>query len=671
MPDPVIVAAPATPPILRTRSLQTPQTLDWASLKVKVTPAPLTIAIEDASGKTLQEIKLADDGITFRSGALPLFGMGEGGPQYDRRNHQYTLRNGQYNPDQRIEGGRVPIPWILSPEGWALFFHQPFGITDLTSTEVRFRPVQTGVLLPLDLFIVISPDPAGLLAEYAALTGSPHFPPMWSLGFLQSHRTLAGRDEVMSEAATFREKKLPCDAMIYLGTGFCPSGWNTGHGSFEFNPAVFPDPAKMLAELHREHFHVVLHLTRPPEKLFGKVTDSISAVQDVNNAAHYWSTHREVFQLGVDGWWPDEGDALDPAARFARNRMYWEGPLLDRPNVRPFALHRNGYAGMQRFGWLWSGDVNSDWKALAAQIPVGINTGLSGMPWWGTDTGGFIPTREFTGELYVRWFQFSAFCPLFRAHGRNWKLHLPWGWNTGDYGPVEVDRAQLTDESNLHDATVEPICREYLNLRYRLLPYLYSAVREAHDSGMPVMRAMWLHYPDDPGAVARGDQYLWGRDMLVAPVVEPGARVRRVYLPAGMWYDFHTLQRVPGGREIERAVDLSTLPLYVRAGGILPFGPIKQYTGETVREPLRIRVYPGANGQFSLYEDDGISFAYERGEFMRVGMRWDDARRELHLALESGSRMLGPAVRPLEIETPGQAAISRVNFRGAPLVVRL
>jgi alpha-glucosidase/alpha-D-xyloside xylohydrolase len=653
--DPVIVADPATPPILRTRSLNSPLTLPWGPLKIKLSATPLTIAIEDANGKTLQQLKFDDEGITFRTGALPLFGVGEGGPQYDRRDHEYTMRNGQYNPDQRVEGGRVPIPWIISPEGWALFFHQPFGIINLASPEGHFRPTQTAVVQPLDLFLVISPDPAGLLAEYAALTGYPHLPPMWSLGFLQSHRTLASRDEIMTEAATFREKKLPCDGLIYLGTGFCPSGWNTGHGSFEFNQAVFPDPAKMIAELHSEHFHVVLHLTKPPEKLFGQAADTGAAAQDDNNAAHYWSKHREVFQLGVDGWWPDEGDSLDPASRFARNRLYWEGPLQDRPNVRPFTLHRNGYAGIERFGWLWSGDINSDWKALAAQISVGINTGLTGMPWWGTDTGGFIPTREFTGELYVRWFQFSAFCPLFRAHGRNWKLHLPWGWNTGDYGPIEVNRSQLTDESNLHNASVEPICRQYLNLRYQLLPYLYSAVREAHDTGMPVMRAMWLHYPDDTKSVQRGDQYLWGRDILVAPVVEPGAKTRRVYLPPGEWYDFWTNQTVNGGREIERAVDLATLPLYVRTGAILPFGPVKQYTSEPVNQPLRLRVYPGAEGHFSLYEDDGVSFAYERGQFTRTEMRWDDHRRELHL---SNGR-----ARTLEIELP-HGPKKRVEFSG-------
>ena len=670
--DHAIVGTSVTEPILRTRSLDDPGVVQWGSLTVKVSASPLTISIEDAQGKQVQKIAIdkAEGAVAFHCGSAPLFGLGEGGPQYDRRRHEYTMRNGQYNPDQRVEGGRMPIPWLISPEGWGLFFHQPFGVTDLTSPQGGFRPIEPSAVPPIDLFLVVCPEPSSILYEYAELTGHPHMPPLWSLGFMQSHRTLANRDEVIGEAVTFREKKLPCDAMIYLGTGFCPSGWNTGHGSFEFNRAVFPDPGKMFEELHRQHFKVVLHISRPPENLTGRVTDTGAAAQDTDNAAHYWATHRNVFRLGVDGWWPDEGDKLDPAARMVRDRLYWEGPLKDRPDVRPFALNRNGYAGIQRFGWLWTGDVNSDWKALAAQIPVGINTGLTGMPWWGTDTGGFMPTREFTGELYVRWFQFSAFCPLFRAHGRNWKLHLPWGWNSGEYGPIEVDRSQLTDEANLHNAAVEPICRQYLNLRYQLLPYLYAAVRESHDTGMPIMRAMWLHYADDAQSTERGDQYLWGRDMLVAPVIEPGATTRRLFLPRGSWYDFWTAERVEGGREIDRAVDLATLPLYVRAGGILPLGPVKQYASQVVNEPSSIHVYPGADGQFALYEDDGATFAYERGQFTRTIVKWDDARRELTLALAPGSKLLAPGARPLEIGLP-RGAKKRIEFSGKPLTVRL
>jgi alpha-glucosidase/alpha-D-xyloside xylohydrolase len=377
--------------------------------------------------------------------------------------------------------------------------------------------------------------------------------------------------------------------------------------------------------------------------------------------------HRTLLAAGADGWWPDEGDALNTPSRLTRIRMYWEGSQIDRPNQRPFALHRNGYAGMQRYGaFLWSGDVSSLWETLKNHVPVAVNVGLSGIPYWGTDIAGFVPTKELTGELYVRWFQFAAFNTLFRSHGRTWKLRLPWGWNTGETGPVETPNVPL-DPKELHNAAVEPICRKYLELRYRMMPYLYSAVREATVTGMPVLRALWLHYPDDPAAVLRGDQYLWGRDVLVAPVVEQGATSRKLYLPRGNWYDYWTNERLEGGREITRKVDLETTPLYVRAGAIIPMGPVKQYTAEKVDAPLTVVIYPGANGSFLLYDDDGASFNYRKGEWTGLEMAWNDARKSLSVRLAPGSKLLGD--RDLEIKAG--AATKRATFHGRPLEMRM
>jgi alpha-glucosidase/alpha-D-xyloside xylohydrolase len=457
-----------------------------------------------------------------------------------------------------------------------------------------------------------------------------------------------------------------------LGTGFCPSGWNTENGSFVWNDRVFPDPKEMLDELHREHFHAVMHAVILSDKLHGTVHDPCDVSRfDEEAASCHWDAHRKDFAMGVDGWWPDEGDPLDIPSRLVRNRMYWEGPQMDRPNERPYALHRNGYAGMQRYGsFLWSGDVYSTWETLKTHVPIALNTALSGIPYWGTDIGGFVPTPEFTAELYVRWFQFGAFCPLFRCHGRTWKLRLPWGWNTGDPGPVEIRNyggAAIPDSSQLHDARVEPICRKYLELRYRLLPYLYSAVRECATTGMPIMRALWMHFPDDPKAVECGDQYLWGRNMLVAPVVEKGATTRTIYLPRGAWYDFWTHERVEGGREISRPVDLETIPLYVREGSILPLGPVKQFTGEKVDEPLSISIYPGADGSFLLYEDDGSSFDYRKGEWMGIQMAWDDTRRALSLQLAPGSRLLASGPRAMTVQLAGVAR--KITFDGKPVQV--
>ncbi|MGH9144673.1 MAG: TIM-barrel domain-containing protein, partial [Vicinamibacterales bacterium] len=312
---------------------------------------------------------------------------------------------------------------------------------------------------------------------------------------------------------------------------------------------------------------------------------------------------------------------------------------------------------------------------LKTHVPVAVNTALSGIPFWGTDIGGFVPTKELTGELYVRWFQFGAFCPLFRSHGRTWKLRLPWGWNTGSLEPDEIVSTTVgaanPDPSELHNAAVEPICKTFLELRYRLLPYLYSAVRQAHDSGMPIVRALWLHYPDDRDAAACGDQYLWGRDILVAPVVERGASFRAVYLPAGRWYDFWDESAHDGRRRVNRAVDLATMPLFVRAGALLPLGPVKQHTGETVDEPLTLRIHPGADGAFTLYEDDGATFDYQQGAWMGLEMRWADARRTLTLQLARGSRMLAPASRRLTVRVAGTRTARELSFSGAPIEVRL
>jgi alpha-glucosidase/alpha-D-xyloside xylohydrolase len=251
---------------------------------------------------------------------------------------------------------------------------------------------------------------------------------------------------------------------------------------------------------------------------------------------------------------------------------------------------------------------------------------------------------------------------------------LPWGWNTGELGPNEIASytggAANPDPSELHNADVEPICRKYLELRYRLMPYLYSVVREGHDTGLPIMRALWLHYPDDLVAIARGDEYLWGRDILVAPVTEKGANSRRSYLPRGAWHDFWSEEKIEGGRVIDRPVDLATMPLYVRAGAIIPMGPIKQYTSEKVDGPLTLTVYPGADGAFTLYEDDGSTFNYRKGEFTKIRLTWNDSRRLLMLRLAEGSRMLPPLSRRIEVRLAPDRTARAVVFEGRPIQVQ-
>jgi alpha-glucosidase (family GH31 glycosyl hydrolase) len=689
--------------------------MKMGALSVTVTQTPLSVRVADAGGRTVQEIAVDDAGVLeFLVGDAPLLAFGEGGPQFDRRGAIDAMRNGQGGYQLRTHGGRVPVQWLIGTAGWGLFIHQPFGAFNLQGPKGRMT---SAAPLPLDCFVAVSKQPAEIMREYARITGLPEMPPLWSFGYQQSHRTLAGPDEIMWVAKTMREKKLPCDTLIYLGTDFCPSGWNTHNGEFTWKKETFPDPKKAIEDLHELHYKVVLHVVIEGLHLTGTVKDPCTTPElsgrtpdekgEVVNGRWprersvgcYWPHHKGVFDLGIDGWWPDQGDGLDAPSRLNRIRMYWEGSQMWRPDERPYALHRNGYAGMARYGaFLWSGDVYSTWETLKTHVPVAVNTGLSGIPYWGTDIGGFVPTPEFLGDLYVRWFQFAAFCPLFRSHGRTWHLRLPWGWNLGELGPEETATYQgagRPPDSELHNVQVEPICRKFLELRYRLMPYLYSAVRQTALTGMPIMRALWLHYPDDPVAVARGDQYLWGRDILVAPVVEKGATSRKVYLPAHRspgeggprpstssgrpepvegresWFDFWTEEKVDGGREIDRAVDLATMPLYVRAGAIVPMGPVKQYTSEPVDGPLTVTVYPGADGSFEMFEDDGKSFEYRRGGWMGISFKWTDRDRRLAMSLMPGSRMRAPLVRDVVVRVAGQPATQSVKFSGRPVSLKL
>jgi alpha-glucosidase/alpha-D-xyloside xylohydrolase len=685
-PVPVTGALVADEPgstVRRTREAAGLARVRAGDLVVRFTDGPPTIHVETARGASVQRLTFdaAAPGMSFLLPTGPLLGLGEGGPQFDRKGSTDAMRNGQGGYRLATHGTRAPVQWLVGTDGWAMFIHQPYGAFDFTGSVGRFAPPAEQAL-PLDVFVVASRDPAVIMREYARITGLPELPPRWALGYQQSSRTLAGPEEILGVARTFREKRLPCDALIYLGTEFAPSGWNTRNGEFTWHTTNFPDPQRMIDMLHGEHFRVVLHVVVEGRHLTGRVGDACAAPPlpsgrtsddrwpPDRQVACYWPVHRSLVAMGIDGWWPDQGDGFDGPSRFNRHRMYHDGPLLDRPNERPFALHRNASAGVQRFGgFIWSGDVQSRWETLATHVAVAINTGLSGLPYWGTDIGGFVPTPELTGELFVRWFQFGAFCPVFRSHGRNWHLHVPWGWNGSDGGPPETTNFHV-DPAELRNADVEPICRTYLELRYRMLPYLYTAVRDATETGMPVMRALWLHHADDPKAVADGSAFLFGRDMLVAPVVAKGATSRRLYLPRGRWWDFWTEQSTTGAREVERAVDLATLPLYVRAGAVLPLDPVRQYTEEPVDAPTTLVVYPGADGVSSLYDDDGHSLDYVRGDAMRLTMTWRDADRRLTLRLAPGTRLRG-AERRFLVRVAGSSATTPVTFRGKSLDVHL
>jgi alpha-glucosidase/alpha-D-xyloside xylohydrolase len=654
---------------LRIRELDKNKDVRMGDLRVAVRPNPLTVTIRRRNGQLAQEFTFENangtNSVSFRTDS-PVLGLGEGEEQFDRRGHYFPMRNGQMRPMLVTHGATIPVPFLLGTDGWALFVRQPWGAFDLRDGKGRFlASPETLVREPLDLFIIFADEPAKILEEFVRLTGHPAMPPKWALGYFQSHRTLAGSEEPLQIAQTFRNKKLPCDALIYLGTGYCTNGWNTGHGSLEFNSNAFDHPAEQLKALHDLNFKVILHINHAPRGLFGNsITENSDSPLHIRN---YWAKHRTDCALGVDGWWPDDGDELPVEARLARHRCYYEGPLSDQPDLRPWSLHRNGFPGVARYGgWIWSGDIQSRWTTLATHISVGLNYSLSVTPYWGTDIGGFVPTSELTGELYVRWFQFAAFNPLFRSHGRTWHLRLPWGWDTGETGPIES--RDVTDRAELHNSEVEPICRKYLELRYRLLPYNYTLAREACDTGLPLMRALWLHFPHDSEAVMLGDEFLWGRELLVAPVVEKGARSRRVYLPAGDWYDWWNGEKLAGAKWIDRPVDLATIPLYARAGSIIPLDPVRQYTGQSVSEPTTLCIYPGADGSFVLYDDDGKSLEYLRGQGTWTTLDWNESQHTFSITPDKRSKTK-PVKRQFEVLLVSNGKRQSVDYAGKPIQV--
>jgi len=708
--EPDLPASPVLPerdyprPTLTLREIVQPTNAEVAALRVEVRPDPLRITVTDGQDRLIQSLTLQADGrVTFALDDQPVLGLGEGGPrppkgvdwrtlpvEFDQRGRLHKM---EPRWQSNAYGSRNPVALLVGTAGWGLYFNTPWGQIDLSEPGAgRFIPIeakdpmamrqshdnqgeQLGKGIPpmetfvpglLDVFVFDARDPEVFMKDLSLISGAAVLPPKWALGYMQSHRTLEDDAQMINVVDTFREKRIPIDAVIYLGTGFTPRGWNTPQPSFDFNPEVFEhDPAEVIAELHKRNVKVVLHVVpwdrdRLPT-LRGSIPPEEGEIVDSSHIADYWQQHVGLVRAGVDGWWPDEGDWFDLYERMKRHQLYYQGPISTQPDRRPWSLHRNGHLGIARWGgWMWSGDTDSSWKTLEAQIAVGINHSLSIGPYWGSDIGGFYPSKELTGELYARWFQFGAFCPSFRAHGRTWWTRLPWGWGLDELGPREHNDPPSVSELNNPD--IEPIARRYAELRYQLLSYNYTLAWLARETGMPFMRALWLHYPNDKRARAIGDEYLWGRDLLIAPVYEKGAIDRELYLPSGLWYDWWTGERQSGGRSITRSVDLATMPIYVRAGAIVPVDPIRQFAGEQVKEPLTVRIYRGANGDYTLYEDDGESLAYLKDEFVLTRFQWDDATATLRIQRQgTGPGSSVPATRSMRIEIVPDGTVRLVD----------
>lgn len=638
------------------------QRLRVGDFQVSISENPLRVQVL-REGRKIQELTVSEEtgDIRFPVGERELYGLGHGYHEHpDRRGNSYDLRmNGQITGYHENYSAISPTPYVISAEGWALYFHQPWkGKIDLQGEEGRFikYPPQYA-----DVFFVDCRDPLDAPREYYAFTGLPPMPPKYAFGYQQSYRTLLhnGVNYVEKTAAWMREHKIPCDMLIYLGTGYCDNGWNTYNGNFEWHPEVFPEPEKTMKALHDMDYKISIHVTRCFTGLHGTIQDEDVSPLIYDHAANYWKRHVEtIYTLAQnEAWWPDDADEVDMEQRLTRHRMYYEGSLELNPDVRPLQMQRNTFPGANRWGGIiWSGDVISEWETLKNQVPIGLNVALSCSPFWGTDTGGFFSTPEYDGELWMRWLEYSAFTPFFRGHGRSSFLHNTWGWSmfhSLDEIPLELNPSVLHDgppaDDILPDDRVEPHDRDVINLRYELMPYIYNMAHEAC-GGVPMMRPLWCRYPEDPRAAAIGSEYFFGSSLLVAPVTEKGASTWEVYLPEGEWYRYWTGEKYQGGTDVTADAPLGQIPLFVPAGGVLVKTPVVQSISKERPagfEKITMEVYTGADAGYELYEDDGISLGYQRGEYSLTSLTWKDGEKKL--SISGKSAMFGGIRREIEV----------------------
>jgi alpha-D-xyloside xylohydrolase len=572
----------------------------------------------------------------------------------------------------------------------------------------------------IDYYFIYGPEMDQVIAGYRALTGQASMLPAWAFGFWQSKNKYNTQDEILKTVAEFRRRQIPMDTIVQDWQYWPIDKW----GDHEFEASRYPDPDAMIKGVHDQHAHFMISVWGKfyPTTNNYKEMDALHALYPTTARDHtkdwlnreysfydtfnarartlFWDqVNRALFRRGVDAWWMDatEPDLVQPSPptlestrRFIdrtaigtasrvmsayplmNSRAVYEGQRSTAPDQRVFILTRSGFAGIQRYATVtWSGDITSTFQTLRKQITAGLGFSIAGDPYWTTDTGGYTMDRRLaqakTGdaldewqELNARWFQYSTFCPILRVHGTDRPREM---WNIGD-DASPVYRAELTFDK----------------LRYALFPYIYSVAGAVTQDGSTLMRPLVMDFRNDAKAREITDQYMFGPAFLVNPVTEFKARTRQVYLPAGTaWYDFWTGKQTAGGQTIAADAPFDRLPLYVRAGAIVPIGPEQQYIGEKPDAPITLYVYAGANGRFSLYEDDGTSYGYERGEFARIPITWNDAARTLTIGARSGS-FPGMAVNrtfnvvlvtPQSAVAYGAAANNPITYTGAAVSTRL
>ena len=584
----------------------------------------------------------------------------------------------------RLEAGRRYTIKIANASGdtLRLFWKTPAPSPDTS----MWSEVGDGI----DYYFIFGPDIDRVIAGYRALTGRASMLPDWAFGLWQSKNKYNTQAELLATLAEFRRRRIPLDNIVQDWQYWPPDRW----GDHEFEPSRYPDPDGMIRAIHESHARFMISVWGK----FYPVTENFKALNGIGglyrttiaDGTRDWLQHeyafydvfsaparrmfwdqmnRALFRRSVDAWWMDatEPDVVQPSpatlealrrdigrtAMGTASRVMNAYPLLNSeavydgqrsvaPDQRVFILTRSGFAGIQRYGTVtWSGDITSTFATLRKQIAAGLGFSISGTPYWTTDTGGYTMEARFANarggeeldewrELNARWFQYSTFCPILRVHGADRPREM---WNIGDEA-TPVYRAEL----------------KFDELRYALLPYIYAVAGAVTQDGYTMMRPLVMDFGDDPKARDLTDEYMFGPAFLVSPVTEYKARSRSVYLPAGtVWYDFWTGKRMAGGQTITADAPFDRLPLFMRAGAIVPAGPDQQYVGEKRAESLTLYVYAGANGRFSLYEDDGRSYGYERGEFSRIPLSWNDATKTLTVGARAGSFDGQPARRTFTV----------------------
>ena len=497
----------------------------------------------------------------------------------------------------------------------------------------------------IDYYFFYGPELNRVIADYRHLTGEAPLFPKWVYGYWQCRERYHTQKEILDVGAEFRKRKLPVDALVQDWQYWGKYGWN----AMKFDESNYPDPKAMMDQFHAMDEHVPISVwsrfgedsgiykRMSAKSLLVPGTPWMDFFNPEGQRTFWAELKTGLFDYGLDGWWMDasepefdilkgrqtflgSGESVRNAYPLYVTKAIYEGQRATTDRKRVVIFTRSAYTGQQRNAAItWSGDISADWITFQRQIPAGLSFSMSGQPYWTTDGGGFFrPKDQYTNEAYhellTRWFQYAAFSPIFRVHGWISNAEI---WN---YGPQFLDIATQYDE-----------------LRYHLLPYVYSSAWGVTSKGETLMRALPLEFSSDPGSRAVSDQFMFGSALLISPVTTEGAKQRPVYLPAGNnWVDFWTGKSAKGGQVIAAEAPLERIPIFVKAGSIVPYGP-RAESAAGKPDPIDLRIYAGANGDFILYEDEGDNYDYEHGTRSVIPIHWDDKSANLTMGAREGT----------------------------------